>query len=114
MKGKLKNSGTTTVLLKPARNLGWSGAPCGGYYHLKEFKAKDETDRINCPQMFDLIERALGHYPEFGSEIEVIVQIRVVKRAKPSPKKCHNPWPSHGCNLSDRARALCARKRKLS
>jgi len=97
-KHKHKDEGTTTVLLKPDRGLGWSGAPCEGYYALEEFKAKDKADRINCPNVHELIDRALdGDLPEFGSEIEVTVSVRVIKRAKPSTKKCHNPWPAHRC-----------------
>lgn len=94
----LGDEGSTKVLLRPDRGLGWSGAPCGGYYQLVEFRAEDATDRINSPTMYDLIGRALGHHPEFGSEIEVRVFVRVVRRARPSAKKCHNPWPAqdHG------------------
>ena len=102
---KPKNQGSTTFGLKAERGLGWSGAPCEGFYSLVEHTAANAHDRINEPNMFDLIGRTLGGYPEPGSEFEVTVTIRITKHGKPSKKKCHNPWPAHRCPNQKKRRA---------
>lgn len=96
---KVKSEGSTTFGLRAERSLGSAVAPCGGYYNLVEHTAKDSTRRINKPDMYDLIRRALGGHPEFGSEFEITVTVRVVEHGRPSTKKCHNPWPAHRCRL---------------
>lgn len=99
--GRLFDVGSTTFGLKSERSLGWAGAGCQGYYNLVEHTAKDSTDRINAPKMFDLIERALGTIPEFGTEFEIEVTVRVKKHGKPSKRKCHNPWAAHRHDKED-------------
>jgi hypothetical protein len=94
---KPKNEGTVSFGLKAERGLGWSGAPCEGYYALQEYTSKDSTERINSPTMFDVLQRALGTLPPHGSTFEVTVTVAVKKRATPSKTKCHNPWPAHHC-----------------
>lgn len=96
-------SGSTTFGLRSERGLGWSGAPCQGYYSLVEHTAKDKTDRINCPRIFEVMQRIFGKtFPDFGSEFEVTVTVKVIKEGIPSKKKCHNPWPGHTCPAGTR------------
>jgi len=94
---KPKNEGTVSFGLKAERGLGWSGAPCEGYYALQEYTSRDSTAKINSPSMFEVLKRALGSLPPHGSTFEVTVTVAVKDRAKPSTKKCHNPWPGHYC-----------------
>jgi hypothetical protein len=95
--GVKRDFGFTTFGLRAERRLAHAGAPCSGYYSLVEYSSKDSTKQINTPDMFDLIKRALGSHPEFGSEFHVRVEVTVTKRAKPSTKQCHNPWAAHRC-----------------
>lgn len=63
--------------------------------------AKDASvRRLNAPSVFEVIERALGQNPEFGSIVEIAVRVKIVKKGKPSKKRCHNPWPAHVCRRS--------------
>lgn len=99
-----KNQGTATFGLIANRNVSYAGAPCSGYYNLVEFTSKDSTDKINSPSMYDLIERALGHHPEFGTEFEITVQVKVTRRGVASTKACHNPWSGHTCRAPAKKR----------
>lgn len=93
----MKNKGTVVFGLKAERRVSHASAPCSGYYDLVEYTSRDSTAKINSPSMYDLLKRALGTLPEFGSEFSITVSVVVTKRAKRSVKKCHNTWPAHYC-----------------
>lgn len=94
---KPKNHGTVKVVLTSERGLSYAGAPCQGYMQYRELATDDAIRKLNPPHVFDLIERALGDNPEFGSVVKLTVTVEVVKRGAPSRKRCHNPWPAHRC-----------------
>jgi hypothetical protein len=93
--------GPVTIILQSRRDLGSAGAPCGGYLAYGEVVGDDVPDastrRLNAPHVFEMIERALGRNPEFGSLVRLRLHVEVLDEPAPSPKACHNPWPAHRC-----------------
>lgn len=99
---RLKKTGEVTVLATSQRDLGWAGAPCEGYMRYEEHGNPDGHKGV--PTIFSLVERALGDQPEFGSTVLLTVTVKVTKAERRSPRKCHNPWPAHSCNIKKRKR----------
>ncbi|HEX7095672.1 MAG TPA: hypothetical protein VF183_07300 [Acidimicrobiales bacterium] len=96
MKKKTKpaTSGETSFVVESVRDLHHGGTPCAGYMRYEERPLPDKRI-LSQPDVFDIIQRALGDNPEFGSQVRLTVQVEVIVEGKPSRKKCHNPWPAH-------------------
>ena len=96
-------TGEVTVVLKSERRNPSGGGPCMGYLSYGEPDAPAGDPRqYNVPSVHDLIDRALGANPHPGSIVRLTVTVEVVKAARPSTKKCHNPWPAHRCPSPER------------
>jgi hypothetical protein len=76
----IKSVLTSTQKVKVIQRIGWCGSGCHGYQILHP--------PIEIPG-WDLPP---------GTELQVDTIVTVLKRAKPTKKRCENPWPSHTCN----------------
>jgi hypothetical protein len=94
------------VEVRSERNVLWSGAPCGGWLHLFEEPAPDESGMYHAPSIpWD------ASWPP-GTVVMVDIVVRPVSIAKKSRKKCHNPWPAHVHDADkERQRRRAARRK---